>query len=378
MSSPDKLKILLITRNFPPLTGGMERLMQNAAQGMAEYAEVTIIGPRGCRQYIAPGVKVYETSPKLGPFLFMSVWHGLLACLRTRFDLILGGSGLTAPTLALLRLIRRSRTGLFIHGLDLVVNNTLYQSVFVPCIRVANFIIANSANTRDIATRKGVAPDRLRVINPGTRLPDLAGIEPRQAFFDRHQIPFEKVIIFVGRMTRRKGLSRFIRNSLPTILRAEPRSGVLVVGDNPNQALTNTGEQDEVKRAVAELGLQDDIRFLGQVGDEDLLACYAHADVQVFPLVEVPDDVEGFGMVAVEAAACGTPTVAFNTGGVADAISELNGHLVEPGRYDLLSEQLVNVLRSGLPANDSCLQHASRYRWEAYHQQLGDLVRGGT
>ena len=69
-----KRRILLITRNFPPLTGGMERLMRNTARGMAEYANLTVVGPVGCGKYCPQGATVYEAPPRLVPFLLFGFY----------------------------------------------------------------------------------------------------------------------------------------------------------------------------------------------------------------------------------------------------------------------------------------------------------------
>ncbi|GAG84209.1 unnamed protein product, partial [marine sediment metagenome] len=288
--------------------------------------------------------------------------------------LMIGGSGLVAPTLLLLRTFFGSKTLVFLHGLDLVVDSFVYQALFIRCIRSMGHVVANSCNTMQIAVEKGIFENRITVINPGTALPNLTNMEAREDFLQRKGISFKKIMVFVGRMTKRKGLSRFIEQSLPAIISAVPDTGLIVVGENPNQGLTNSGEGQEVAELVSRLEASDHVIFLGQVDDKDLEASYAAADVQIFPLIDIPGDVEGFGMVAIEAAACGTPTVAFSTGGVADAISPKNGYLVEPGRYDLLADAIVQTLGSGLPHKQQCIEHARGFDWNLYHGKVKSLV----
>jgi len=371
MAEPlNKLRILLVTRNFPPLTGGMERLMLNVARGLAEWSELTIVGPQGCREHCPRGVKVYETPVNLAPFLAVSLWQAIKACRRDRFQIIMGGSGLTAPAVGLLKLVCGAKSIVFIHGLDLVVGSVIYQSIFLPFIRRADLVIANSQNTRKIAVTKQVPKARIMVINPGTELPDISAIKSGEDFCQRHNIPFKKIMIFIGRMTRRKGLSRFIENSLPAILEAEPESGLVVVGNDPHQSLTDSGEMKEILAAAKRLHLEHSIIFLGNVSDDELLACYATADVQIFPLIEVSDDIEGFGMVAIEAAACGTPTAAFAVGGVGDAISEKNGLLIRPDDYDSFTSGVITILQTGQPSAAACMDHASNFDWSIYNAKL--------
>ena len=367
-------KILLITRNLPPLVGGMERMMQQFALGLHQYAELTVIGPRGCKQHLPAALTVYETSPRLWLFLPLSTLLAIRACAKTRFDVIAGGSGLIGPTLRILAWLFRRKTLVYLHGLDLVVDNALYQMLFVPSLRGIDSVAVNSRNTRDIAVSKGIQANRIAVINPGTRQPDPTDCASRKDFRQRHALPFARYLVFTGRMTRRKGLSGFLQNILPTILASEPDIGLVVVGEDPLDSLNQLGEQAEILQQIVSLGLQQKVVFLGKLSDSDLEICYADAALQIFPLIEVPGDVEGFGMVAIEAAACGTPTVAFELGGVADALSAKNGYLVPAGDFKLFAACVVTILRDGEPDAEQCRDHARQFTWLTYNEKMRKLI----
>lgn len=370
--SARKLQVLLITRNLPPLIGGMERLLHNLVLGLVEYAEVTVIGPRGCRAHLPARVETYECSNTLGGFLMESTLTTLRIIRKGRFDVVIGGSGLTAPLLLMLKSIIRCRTLILVHGLDIIVDHWLYQHLFIPALRRIDRVVANSRNTRRLAMEKGVPEARITIIHPGTYIAELPNEERKQAFVQNYRIPFTRYMLFAGRMTRRKGLSHFIRCSLPDILKACPDSGLVVVGDNPNDSLNKQGEQQEVLAAIHDTELAKKVLFLGQVDDRDLETAYASATVHVFPLIEVPGDVEGFGMVAIEAAAMGTPTVAFDVGGVSDAVGIGSGHLVAPGNYIELSSTLIECLKQA--HHSGCAKHAKNFTWIDYHRKLRILV----
>tara|TARA_R110002049_G_scaffold124997_17_gene280564 strand:+ start:1351 stop:2490 length:1140 start_codon:yes stop_codon:yes gene_type:complete len=367
-------KILLITRNLPPLVGGMERMMQQFSLGMLQYADLTVIGPKGCRQHLPAEVTVRESPSQLGPFLLSSTWLAMAACRKTRFDVIIGGSGLIGPTLRVLSLLYRCKTLVYLHGLDLVVNNPIYQAIFIPSLRNVDGVAANSNNTRDLAIEKGIAEHRLVVVNPGTHLPTPIDTTSRLDFRRRYDIGFERYLVFTGRMTKRKGLSGFLQHTLPLILQREPDIGLLVVGEDPRDSLNQQGEQAEIQQQITAAGLENTVRFLGKLSDRDLEICYSDAALQIFPLTEVPGDVEGFGMVAIEAAACGTPTVAFELGGVADAISAKNGYLIPPGDFPVFAEQVVQLLRSSEPNSEDCIAHARQFSWQAYNDKMRELT----
>ena len=344
--------------------------MQNLAGGIHEYAHLTVIGPAGCSEFLSKDIVVHEFPDKLATFLLGSTWAAIWECRKSEFDIIIGGSGLISPTLRILGLLYGSKTLVYLHGLDLVVDNFFYQAVFTPCSRKISHIIVNSHNTRRLAIKKGIPTENISIVNPGTTLPEIPSNHDLDSFRARHNIPFKTLMVFVGRMTRRKGLSRFIKFCLPAILEAEPGTGLIVVGENPEDSLNQLGEHGAIKALLSNMAQKNRVLFLGKLSDSDLTLCYAASDVQVFPLIDVPGDVEGFGMVAIESAACGTPTVAFDLGGVGDAISANNGYLVPPERYDLFAESVLSVLRKKTPTKEQCIEHGKNYSWETFNQKV--------
>ena len=123
-----KTRLLVVTRNFPPLTGGMERLLQHIVAGLAKDYEVSLVGPSGCARFCPDGVKAYECPANAAGFLLVAAFKGLYVSLRHRHALVLGGSGLVAPVTWLLALLRGSKRAVHVHGLDLVVLNRVYQA----------------------------------------------------------------------------------------------------------------------------------------------------------------------------------------------------------------------------------------------------------
>lgn len=120
------------------------------------------------------------------------------------------------------------------------------------------------------------------------------------------------------------------------------------------------------------------VLLTGRLDDDQLDALYAAARLFVFPVKDIPGDVEGFGMVAREAAAHGLPCVAFNAGGVADAVADgRSGTLVSPGDYLNMASTIRAYLKgavTGVDA-DSCRRHAAGFAWPLYGEKLRALVR---
>jgi phosphatidylinositol alpha-1,6-mannosyltransferase len=179
-------------------------------------------------------------------------------------------------------------------------------------LRHADRVIANSAFTRDELIKLDVRPERITLIYPGV---DVARFRPGLACDDLKAgiglRPGERLILSVGRLSRRKGFDRVIR-SLPAL--AEQ-------GIEARYALIGIGEdRDHLTALAREMGVSDRVHLLGHVSMEDLPRWYNACDVFAMPNREIRGDTEGFGMVFIEAAACGKPAIAGMAGGTGAAV----------------------------------------------------------
>ena len=178
-------------------------------------------------------------------------------------------------------------------------------------------------------------------------------------------------------MTQRKGIAEFIRHALPAIRSEIPDVQLLVIGSEATNALKHKeGVRAGIEAAIRETGLEPNVTLLGSVDDACLSDAYFASDAMVFPVLDLPGDVEGFGMVAVEAAAHGLPTVAFAVGGVPDAVAQgESGWLVPAGDVVGMIEGVLRVLRTPDKASaDRCRQHAERFGWPVFDQKLRSAV----
>jgi phosphatidylinositol alpha-1,6-mannosyltransferase len=128
-----------------------------------------------------------------------------------------------------------------------------------------------------------------------------------------------------------------------------------------------------------DLGLTASLRLLGGCSNEVLEDAYQGSDVHVFPVRDVPGDVEGFGMVAIEAASYGLPTVAFNVGGVADAVIDgVTGRLVDPDSYAAFAEEVLVWIRARAHAEmDRCAIAARRFAWTRFNDEIKAILSRG-
>ena len=376
-------RLLFVTRNFPPLTGGMERLNQQAFMSLAASYRATLCGPEGASAFLPPGADVCEVplSP-LWRFLAGAQLNALKLARRERPDIVYSGSGLTAPAALIAGRVVGARTVCYLHGLDIVADHPLYRHVFLPAICRVDRIIVNSRHTAGLAQMAGVRSERIAIVNPGVDLPDWTLRDgARQRFRQLHRLGERPLLLAAGRLTQRKGLAEFIRHALPAIREQVPDVLLLIVGSEATSALKHRdGVEAGIRATITETAMTAHVRLLGAVDDRTLSDAYFAADAMVFPVLDLPGDVEGFGMVAVEAAAHGLPTVAFAVGGVPDAIKDgTSGWLVPSGNYGQMVDKTLSTLAITNRETwaEPCRNHAERFKWANFGQQLARVVANG-
>lgn len=204
-------------------------------------------------------------------------------------------------------------------------------------LRGATLVIANSRNTRGILIDRWRLPEeRVRLLNPGVDTRQFAPAERRPAVRARLGWSDRPVILTVGRLQRRKGQDtmiralRAVRDLVPDVL----------------YAIVGAGEEHRRLVELAhEQGLASAVSFLGEVTDRQLVECYQQCDLFVLPNREIDGDIEGFGMVLLEAQACGRPVIAGRSGGTAEAMRDgISGRLVACEEPDALAAAVGELL----------------------------------
>jgi glycosyltransferase involved in cell wall biosynthesis len=252
-------------------------------------------------------------------FVGRAIIGAALAARRGDCDIVHLGDALLAPAGSLIKAITGLPVTATIHGLDITFDNPAYHAVLHRTIVKLDRIIAVSESTRAICLGRWPDLQGKVVVVPN-------GVEVRSRTSESCDLPAElaetleghRILLTVGRLVRRKGVAWFVDKVLPRL----PEDAVyLVVGDGPDRA--------RIHEAAAHRGLGSRVQLLGRISDETLEAVYQNADVFVMPNILVENDVEGFGLVALEAAIRGLPVVASNLQGIPDAIHEgSNGFLL--------------------------------------------------
>jgi len=271
-----------------------------------------------------------------------------------------------------------ARTACLVHGLDLVVPSRVYRAWCLPALRRCDRVIVNSRNTARLAVEAGIDAARVQILHPGVTAVTAADAGAFLSAFPR--AAGRPLLIAVGRLLPRKGVTEFVRRVFPEVVAQHPDVLLVVAGGDAADALTGVGrERQRLAAAVTQAGVTEQVLVTGGLSDELLQSLYAAATLAVFPVRDLPGDVEGFGMVALEAAAHGLPTVAFAAGGVPDAVADgVSGHLVAADDHQAMAERILGYLagdRGGVtPAG--CRAFAAGFAWPLYGERLRALVLG--
>ncbi|MFO7897969.1 MAG: glycosyltransferase family 4 protein [Planctomycetota bacterium] len=339
-------RVLYLSYNFPPKVGGLELVVRRTWQAFSETGEVTALAQHaeGAAPDDEAGVR-RAPRPGMLRYLWFALRRGRRLVSDRAVDVVVSGSGLTA--LPAVRLARRAgaRSMLLVHGLDVVHPSFLYQRLLRYALPRASLVVANSEAVRREVLARGGRPDAVRVIHPGCDAERFAGDADVEGFRERWGIRPGPVILTAGRLVPRKGVDRFVGECLPRVLAHVPDATFVVAGGDPRGALVHGGHAEAVRRAADEAGLSDHVVITGRLPDGELAAAFRLASVFVLPAVPVRGDMEGFGIVLLEAAAAGVPAVAAAVGGITDAVEHgVSGILVPPGDDTGLAEAVRRFL----------------------------------
>nr|WP_256595769.1 glycosyltransferase family 4 protein [Pseudomonas sp. RW407] len=357
----------------------MERLNWHLIQELAKAAQVMTIGPSEAA-LLVPSNTIFNPVPlrPLWRFLSSAFRQALCISRRWRPHIIMAGSGLTAPIALLAARTCGAKAVAYVHGLDVTIQNPIYKTLWLPALRRMDRIIANSHSTAEFARLAGISEQRIGLVHPGVTVPaPPASTDQLQNFRAKHNLEGRDVLISVGRLTARKGLREFVQLALPLIVAERPDALLLIVGSTPNDALhAHTQTAESIEEVARTAGVANNVRLIGQITNTDeLLTAYQSAIAHIFPVRHIPNDTEGFGMVAIEAAANGVPTVAFATGGIIDAVAEgESGYLAPPEDYEFLAQLALRVIKSPGSMHTTCLRHSVAFAWENFGRAVLDQL----
>jgi phosphatidyl-myo-inositol dimannoside synthase len=322
-----RIRVLLLTPDFPPGLGGIQRLLERlvahatdveyevmapAADGAAEWD-----ASRPYRVLRGPRTPSHQLS--IAALNSAAIAHAR----RTRPDLILSGHIVTAPAALAIRRLLGIPYAQYLYALEVRERPKLAAAA----VGGAATVLAISRYTAELAREVGAAEERIRIVPPGVDVvdaPQRNGVAPR--------------VLTVARLhDRYKGFDVMTR-AMPLVCARVPDAEWVVVGDGRLRA--------EIERQTVMHGIADRVRLCGAVDDAERDAWYERAALFAMPSRLPPGSAgEGFGIVYLEAGTRGVPSVAGDAGGARDAVADgETGLLVDPTSHLAVAGAITGLL----------------------------------
>ncbi|MFD1770549.1 glycosyltransferase family 4 protein [Sphingobacterium suaedae] len=322
------MEILFVSHKYPPATGGMEKQSHELINGMLAHATVHKIVYTGEESY-------YRFFRRLNDRILKKIHsHPNISVVHFNDGLIASMSLWHTGYNHLTRIVT-------VHGLDVVFPSKIYQRFILPRFNRYDHIIAVSHATADAIIHRGVTAHKVSVIANGIdhHLSTLPTAENWDTIRQKYGLPIDKkILVALGRPVKRKGFSWFIREVLPLL----PEDIFLVLAGPFEMAASKRekwleklprrwrnlymlfmgypSDQPELRRLLFHPAFTNRTKHVGKLPLADLKVLLCHADAFVMPNIQVEGDMEGFGLVCLEAASCGTIVLAANLEGINDAI----------------------------------------------------------
>ncbi|HIC88593.1 MAG TPA: glycosyltransferase family 1 protein [Anaerolineae bacterium] len=340
--------LLLITLGFPPTIGGIQRLMGRRARLASDAIVVLAPEEPGCQNYDPSCPFPVYRWPSWGGHIpgmkrllqmFWSLWFGWRLLRHYPITGIECGQSLPFGLVALvLRWLTGTPYAVWAYGDDICKPSRwpLVRPLLQSVLSQATQIYAISQATGQVLRHLGVPDGQVMIIHPWADPSVFTPTGPDVR--SRYQLGERPTVVTVARLEQRKGVHLLLQ-AMTVVCQHMPDAVLLVVGDG-SQQIPLLSLRDS-------LGLHDNVIFVGAV-DDALLPAYYRAG-HVFALAPTPDvdrgEMEGFGLVYIEASACGLPTVGLHTGGVAEAVLDgVTGLLVREADPKAIGAAIVRLL----------------------------------
>lgn len=371
-------RTLVVTNDFPPRPGGIQTYVANLLAHLPADS-VVVYASRW------PGADEYDRRVAY-PVIRQDT--GMLLptpAVARRARGIARAEGCTAVWFAAAAPLGLLADGLRRAGVDRLVASTHGHEIGWAALPVARRMLRRVADSVDavtylgeytrvrLARAFGARAELLHRLPPGV---DAAAFHPAssgEAVRGRYGLTGRPVVVCVSRLVARKGQDTLIR-ALPAIRRRVPDAALLIVGG---------GRADRLRRLAGFAGVAEHVVFAGSAGAGELPAYYAAGNVFAMPCRTrlAGLDVEGLGIVYLEASAMGLPVVAGLSGGAPEAVLDgRTGHLVDGRDVAAVADRVAGLLAD--PATAARLGRAGRdwvaaeWRWETFAGRLAALLAG--
>ncbi len=314
-------RILLLTLEYPPYKGGVAAYLRGMMNQLSALGhEIFVVGETG-----DVDMKVSLTSRMFRPSWLLPVFRLVKIVREYRPDVVMVSHVLpVGMTALLLKILVGTPFACVVHGMDVAVPTGFKRWLVGRVLRSADHVVCNSSYTERVVLTYSSEIDT-SVVYPSADILKHTS-KPRGG----------QRVVSVGRLVERKGFDTLI-SAIPAVRELCADVHLTIVGEGP--------DRQRLEQLCSELSVSDCVEFVGLLDDDALHDTYARSDVFCMLPREINGDVEGFGIVFLEAALHELPAVAGGSGGVPEAVAhEVSGYICDPTHKDSIVKRLVELL----------------------------------
>ena len=376
------MKILFLAWNYPPAIGGIESVAVNLREGLVQMGHSVFTIARHSAKPEKGSAVIRPPTQGFASYLRFAYSASMRYMSENEVDAIVCSGISCAPVAWFLRLRRGVPYVLLAHGSDVEHGGIFYRLVMKFLFRKADGVPANSANTMRLLEAIGCEKGRIRIVHPGVEDSGFPERTPERSSMARKRAGLEgkKVLLSAGRLIRRKGIPEFVAKVAPELCKRHPELVFVVAGGDATASLSHPERLlDKLKEQVSDLGLSESVKVLGSVSDEVLEDLYYAADLFVLPAIPVDGDVEGFGIVFLEAALAGAPAVASRLGGIPEAVEDgVSGYVIDAGDWagyiKVIGDLLADAEKIQSLARTARQRVLERFTWRSISSEYADFI----
>lgn len=373
------MRLLFVSHSFPPESapmrniGGMQRVATELHAALRARDDVTMrtVALRSSWKWVHVKAVPFLASLALRLGREAAAFNAdaiLFTSMTTALPLLIAGPGLKDKGI---------RLGAIVHGLDVTDPNPAYQAAVRRLLRLLDVVMPVSRATGEELVARGFPGEKVSVVPNAvdlTRFEEAAVTQAQSGpvkITGAPRLPDDAfLLVTVGRQVRRKGFAWFIERVMPNL---PERVVFWLAGDGP--------ERDEIEAAIRRSGMEDRVRCLGRVSEEELVELYRRGQLFIMPNIVVPGDMEGFGIVMLEAGACGLPTLAADLEGIRDVIQAgVNGWFAPSGDADAFASRIHALLDNPEELNAASERTAefvaTTFTWDKTAERYLEALRG--
>jgi phosphatidyl-myo-inositol dimannoside synthase len=369
-------KSLLFTIDFPPHIGGVANYYREFCNHLPSDKIVVLALKNG--KELDFDYKVYREKLIADKFIwpkwFPAFWHLYKVVKKEKIKNVIVGQGLPLGTVAYyLSKILKFDYYIIFHGLDIVTTKKIKRKRFLmdKILKKVKGVIVNSEFTKREVLEMGLDENKIKVLYACPHFKPPAKESVKRDILKKYNLVNKRILLSVGRAVERKGFDVVIK-AMEGVVKEDKNIVYLLAGGSGNY-------REELKVLINTSLAKENISFIDNANDDEVKALYDLCDVFIMPSRQIGEDVEGFGIVYLEANLFSKPVIGGRSGGAVEAVVDnKTGLIVDPENVEEIGRAILKLMKNSELAKKMGLEGKMRaeqeFTWSNQVKKLKNIL----